>query len=140
MTSRQRSIDIAAAPERVWQVISDVAAWPQWTASMSSVRRLDDGPLRVGTRTQIKQPGLPTLVWEVIELQENARFVWVAKSPGVATTATHEITADGDSCRLKLTVNWTGPMAGLIGALMGKRTDRFLAQETEGAKARVESG
>jgi uncharacterized membrane protein len=113
------AIDIAAAPERVWQVIVDIESWPQWTKSVTDVKRLDSGPLQVGSRARLKQPALPPLTWKVTELQQGAQFSWVCRLPGVTTT-------------------WTGPLAGLVAALNRTRTHRLLETEANGAKARSE--
>jgi uncharacterized membrane protein len=139
MASESVTIDIAAPPERVWQVVTDVEDWPRWTASMSAIKRLDDGPLRMGSRARIKQPGLPVLVWEVTELDEGTSFTWVTHTPGVASTAAHLVSATANGSRLTLSVTWTGIFGGLTGALMGKRTRKSLTVDADGHKACAET-
>ena len=139
VASESLSIDISAAQERVWQVITDVEAWPQWTTSMTTVKRLDDGPLRVGSRARIKQPGLPNLVWQVTDITEGTEFTWVAHTPGVDATASHRVEQTPAGVRLTLTVAWTGIFAGAVAAMAGKRTREYLGLETVGAKGRAEA-
>jgi uncharacterized protein YndB with AHSA1/START domain len=132
-------IDIAAPPERVWRAVADVEDWPRWTASMSDIKRLDGGPLRVGSRARIKQPGYPVLVWEVTELDEGTSFTWVTHTPGVDAIAAHLISATADGSRLTLSVTWTGVFGGLAGALAGKRTRKSLTLDANGHKACAEA-
>jgi hypothetical protein len=139
MAAESVVIDIAASPERAWQAVSDVADWPRWTTSMTEVQRLDEGPLRVGSRARIKQPGLPVLVWEVTELAAGTSFTWVARTPGVVVTASHEVVATADGSRLTLGVAWTGIFGGLAGALAGKRTRESILVDAKGHKACAES-
>lgn len=139
MAAESVTIDIAAAPGRVWQAVADVADWPRWTDSMTSVERLDSGPLRVGSRARIKQPGLPVFVWEVTGLDEGASFTWVTHSPGVVVTAGHEVSGTASGSRLTLSVTWTGAFGGLAGALVGKRTRQSITRDAEGHKACAET-
>jgi len=139
VASESLSIDISAAPERVWQVIIDVESWPEWTKSMTTVKRLDDGPFRVGSRARIKQPGLPNLVWQVTGITEGTEFTWVTRSAGVDATATHRVDETPAGVRLTLTLAWTGMLAGVVAAMAGKQTRKYLALETAGAKARAEA-
>ena len=138
MAAEHFTIVIAAAPERVWQVIVDIESWPQWTKSVTDVKRLDSGPLQVGSRARLKQPGLLPLTWELTELQPGTQFTWVCRLPGVTATARHEIIASETGARLELATTWTGPLAGLAAALNRTRTHRLLVTEANGAKARSE--
>jgi uncharacterized membrane protein len=83
------TVDIDASAERVWAVMSEVEAWPQWTPSVRSIRRLDPGPLRVGARSRIKQPRLPPTTWTVVELVDGQSFTWTATGPGMRASAHH---------------------------------------------------
>ena len=133
------TVDIAAPPERVWEVLTDVERWSEWTETVTSVKRLDDGPLRAGSRAKIAQPKIPETEYVVTELLPGRSFTWVASGPGVTTTARHEVDAlsDGGS-RVTLSVE----QAGLLGSVMGRfyrgLTDRYLANEANGLKARCE--
>jgi uncharacterized membrane protein len=132
------SIDVQAPVDRVWEVLRDVERWPEWASTVTSVRRLDDGPLAVGTRARIEQPRIPPTEYVVTELEPGQSFTWVATGPGVRTTARHVLEERDGRTRVTLAVE----QAGLVGRLMGRfyrgLTDRYLATEAEGIKARSE--
>jgi uncharacterized protein YndB with AHSA1/START domain len=133
------TVDIAAPPERVWEVLSDVEAWSRWTPTVTSVRRLDDGPLHVGSRVRINQPRIPETEYVVSELEPGHSFTWVARGPGVLTTARHdaEPLADGGT-RVRLSVSQSGWLGSVMGRFYRGLTDRYLANEANGLKARSE--
>jgi uncharacterized membrane protein len=139
MRSEVFEINISAPPSRVWQLVEDVESWPQWSPTMTDIKRLDSGPFGPGSRAKVKQPGMPTLVWQVTDLAEGAEFTWVTRSPGIATSACHQVSEIAGGTRLTLTLTWSGPFSGLVSALAGKRTRQALAQEATGAKSRSEA-
>lgn len=132
------SIDIAAPPERVWQVMSDVERWPEWTASVTSVRRLDRGPLAVGSRALIRQPKFPPALWKVTAIEPGRSFTWVSAAPGLRVEGHHAVElADGGS-RATLSLDMGGPFGGLLARMTRRITVRYLAFEARGLKARSE--
>ena len=134
------SVEIDAGRERVWEVMADLAAWPEWTASMQQVRPLDDGPVGVGSRVRVRQPALPTAVWTISDWQPGHRFTWETSNPGVATAADHELQERGDgTTAVVLRVRQTGLLAPLVHLLIGKRTRRYMRTEADGLKARAEA-
>jgi hypothetical protein len=49
-------VEIKASADGIVAVLFDVERWPKWTSTMTSVERLDDGSLAVGSRARIVQP------------------------------------------------------------------------------------
>jgi uncharacterized membrane protein len=134
-----KSIDTQADPASAWAAITDIRSWPRWTASVTSVELLDDGPLRLGSRARVKQPGMQPLVWEVTEFRDGEEFSWTNRSPGVRTVGRHLVRRNDDgSTRITLELSQTGPLAGIIGALFGRRNVRYLDLESAGLKAASE--
>jgi uncharacterized membrane protein len=134
----EHTVTIDAPPDAVWAVLMDVESWPQITASMDEVRKLDDGPLQIGSRARIRQPKLPPAVWTVTELAPPARFTWVATGPGVRTTALHEVTGTGGTSQLRLELTQAGPLGSALGRLARGLVARYLSLEADGIKRRAE--
>jgi hypothetical protein len=138
-TLNETTVTIDATPEVVWPILVDVESWPSLTESMTSVQRVDGGPLRVGSKVRIRQPKIPPATWSVTDVVDTERFVWTARGPGFRSTAYHEITAvDGGRTQLRLAVEQAGPLAGLVGRLGKDLTDRYIALEAAGIKRRAE--
>jgi uncharacterized protein YndB with AHSA1/START domain len=141
MTSvEQRTvIEVAAPVGRVWEVLTEVEGWPQWTDSVTSVRRLDEGPLAVGSRVEVSQPRIPIGTYTVTALEPGRAFSWEQRQPGSTVVAHHECTplADGGT-HVELRVVMSGVLGGLVGRLYARLTARYLVMEASGLKARAE--
>ena len=133
------TVDIAAAPERVWEVLTDVEYWSEWTKSVRWVRRLDEGPLRAGSSAKISQPKIPTVDWVVTELEPVDHFTWVSGGLGATTTARHSVEPlPRGGTRVRLSVEQGGWLGSLVGRAYRGVTERYLAMEAAGLKHRCE--
>jgi hypothetical protein len=119
--------------------MSDVERWHEWTASISRVRWLDGGGMRVGARAKIKQPRFPSAVWRVTSVQPGVKFEWQNSSPGLHSVAGHVIGPDGAGCKVTLWVEQTGLLTPVVGLVLSDVTKKYLALEAEGLKKRCEA-
>jgi uncharacterized membrane protein len=124
----------------VWSIYSDVQRWPDWTASVRTSEYVNGQELVVGARVRVDQPKLPTAEWEVTAVDPGRSWTWVAKGPGVRTTATHTLARVDDShTRVQQTIEQHGPVGRLIGLVYAKLTRDYLRMEAAGLKQRCES-
>lgn len=138
MTEYNVSIDIQAPPDRVWAIMSDIRRWHEWTPSVTSIRRLDEGPLRVGSRAMIRQPRIPPALWCVTEIEEGRRFSWVTGSPIARATGRHDVEPLAGGSRATLSLEYSGILGALIARLLDGINRRYLTMEANGLKARSE--
>ena len=138
MAHFETTIDIAAPPERVWAVMSNLERWPEWTQSMSRVERLNDRPLGVGSRVRVKQPRLAAAVFDITSWNPPRGFDWVAQNPLVTAVASHDIAPSAAGSRVRLSVTFSGPLGGVIAWFYGSLTQRYVQMEAEGLRRRAE--
>src|SRR5512147_2883847 len=119
--------DIAAPPERVWPVISEVERWHEWTPSITRVRLLGKGPFAVGSRAFIRQPRLPPALWTVTEIVPGRSFTWVSVAPGLRVSGFHGVEPTPAGSRATLAIDIQGLFGGLWGRLSKGITERYLA-------------
>ena len=128
---------IDAPPERVWDVLFDVARWPEWTPTIESLEHPDGGPLQVGSRVTIRQPKLPEAVWEVTQIVDGRSFTWQAEGPGIRSVARHAVVPDGAGSSVVLSIEQSGPV-GAVAALVWRRlTQRYIEIEADSLDMRV---
>lgn len=134
----ETSVRIAAPARSVWDVLIDVERWPEWTESMSTVKRLEDGPFGVGGTARITQPKMRPALWTVTECDPGRSFTWASTSPGVRVVAGHQLEEQDGVTTATLSVQMSGVLAGLAGVLVGSRVRGYVQMEAAGLRARSE--
>ena len=131
-------VRIQASPGTVYEVLCDIERWPEWTPTVTGVKRLDSGPLVVGSKARVIQPKLMPVVWQITELQENANFTWDMRSPGIAVSGGHAVTPDEAGSKVTLTLKFSGPLGPLMGHLLRTQNKRYVQAEADGLRRHCE--
>jgi len=132
------TVHVAAPPHVVWHVLEDLEAWPTWPASMTELTRSRTGALSVGEKVRVKQPRLPYADWAITAVDPGRSFVWTSRAAGVVTTAVHDVAAALDGTSVTLSIDQSGPLAGVVGLLGGRTVRRYVDLEAAGLKDRAE--
>ena len=136
----EKSIEIAAPQQRVWDVLTDIEAWPQHIETVDSVELRTPAPLAKGSRVRLKQPKLPEGTWDVTVWDAPSYFEWVQKEGGATIVGGHRVEAlDGNRARLTLTINMRGLLIPIIGRFYRKLTSDYMNLEAEGMKRAAET-
>ena len=68
------SVDVNTPVDRVFEVMADTERWHEWTPSVTSIKRLDDGAFAVGSRAVIRQPKLPPALWTITAIDAGTKL------------------------------------------------------------------
>jgi hypothetical protein len=136
----EKSIEIDAPQQRVWDVLGDLEAWPQRVDTVDVVELLTPAPISKGSRVRLKQPRLPEGIWDITVWDAPSYFEWTQKTSGVTSTARHRVEAlDQGRALLTLTLDMRGLLVPVIGLFYKGLTNRYMNLEAEGMKRAVEA-
>lgn len=133
------SIHIEAPPAVVWAVTEDVERWPEWTPTVTAVRRLDAGPFGLGSVARLKQPAQPEADWTVTAFTPEEQFTWETRRPGLHIVGTHQMRQEGNGTLNTLRVEASDALAVVLWPLLRLAIGHALRQENHGLKTRCEA-
>lgn len=116
----QQDFEIAALPDTVWGVISDIERYPEWAPTFERIEFPAGKTLARGLAVKMWVKGAPTATWVVSQLDEGRRFAWETTTRGVHTLADHVIEPSGTGTKLTLAVEYSGFMAKLFAPMIRK--------------------
>src|SRR5687768_10933205 len=136
----EKSIEIDASQQRVWNVLSDIEAWPQRIETVDTVQLLTPAPISKGSRVRLKQPKLGEGTWDVTTWDPPSFFEWTQKASGMTIVAGHRVEALGEGrARLTLPIDMRGLLVPVFGRVYRGLTNRYMTLEAEGMKRAAES-
>ena len=128
MAEIRRAIDVAAAPDRVFAVLTDLDRLPDWATIVVETRDVSELPLRAGCtfRQRVRVVGREIdSEWRVVELEPGRRVAYEATAAGGGSMTMRQTVAprDGGS-RVELDIEYELP-----GGLLGELVDRVFVEE-----------
>ena len=142
MRSISASVDIAATPERVWAVLADLAAYPEWNPFIRSA----SGKLTEGARLTLRlvPPGGRAMTFgpTVLAARPGELLRWIGRLivPGIFD-GTHQFALEDLGGRTRLTQSET--FRGLLVPFTGRtfaRTEAGFHALNQALKDRAERG
>ena len=137
---------IAAPPDTVFAVMTDIARWAEIMRGVEKVELLTEGPMRAGTRCRETRTIFGRSATEemtVAEIDPPRRLVFTAGNHGTRYLATHTIEPTPGGSRLILTFKGTpitlaARLFSLIGMLFTGALRRQLESDLADIKAEAE--
>ena len=141
MTELRREIEIDAPPERVWAVVTDFAAYPEWNPF---IRRIS-GELRVGAKLEVRiePPGGRAMTFKptVLAVEAKRELRWLGRLlvPGLFDGEhSHRIEPlEHGRSRFIESERFSGVLVGLFKGTLEK-TETGFGQMNDALKVRAE--
>jgi uncharacterized protein YndB with AHSA1/START domain len=123
MSTVTASIEIAAPPARVWEVVMDPRRLGEWVTIHRRLRDSDDGPAREGFRMdqQIHLRGVNLDVhWRLVQCEPGRLAVWEGRGPARSRACTEYRLDDVDGGTRFDYRNEFRPPLGPLGAIASR--------------------
>jgi uncharacterized protein YndB with AHSA1/START domain len=142
----ERSVEIAATPERIYEVIMDPACLEHWVTIHAALEAAPEGQLESGSeltqRLQLAGRGF-TVHWKVIENRPARRVEWEGTGPMRSHAGvTYELQPNGNGGTRFTYINEFalpgGPLGRVAGSVVRRVTAGELDQSLERLRAMVE--
>ena len=136
----ERSTDIGASPERVYEVVMDPRCLEQWVTIHHHLEEAPEGELKEGSElTQcLKLAGQKIKVrWRVVEDDCPRRVVWEGRGPMRSKArVVYGFEPNGGGTRFSYTNEYELP-GGALGRLAGRSVSKVTAKETDATLERL---
>jgi uncharacterized protein YndB with AHSA1/START domain len=131
----KRAIDIAAPPDIVWDVLTQLDRWPQWNPDVKSMAF--DGPLAPGSEFRWKAG--PGTIVSTLEQVEPPRFVrWRGRTMSIRAIHEWRLEPKDGGTAVETEESFYGLLARLLRGPLQKTLDKSLADGVEHLRREAE--
>jgi uncharacterized protein YndB with AHSA1/START domain len=128
-------IEVAAAPEAVWEVLTSFEHWPSWLRDVKSMSV--EGPVAAGTVFRWKAG--PGTITSTIQRVERPRLIaWTGRTLGIKAIHFWHFEARDGSTFVRTEESYEGLTARLLRGSLQKTLDRALDDGLQDLKTDVE--
>lgn len=128
-------IEVAAAPEIVWRVLTDIANWPSWNPDVKAASK--EGPLAAGT--QFRWKAGPGTISSLVEHLDPPRLVaWSGRTLGIRAFHVWRLEARDGKTHAHTEESYDGVVARVLRRSLQKTLDSALADGAHYLKTEAE--
>ncbi len=128
-------IEIAAAPEVAWDVLTDIDRWPSWNPAVKSVSL--EGGIDEGSKFRWKA-GPGTIKSTIRDVEKPWRIAWSGTSFGIKAIHVHTLEPRDGRTLVRTEESYDGLVARLFHGRLQKTLDNALQSELQHLKAEAE--
>ena len=129
-------VQIAASPEAVWDVLSDIDGWPRWNADVKSARL--DGPLAVGSQFRWKS-GMASLTSTLETVRYPAEIGWTGTAMTIKAVHVFTLEPRDGGTFVRSEESFDGFVARMLKGYSRKTMDSAIRSFLSGLKRESES-
>src|SRR5947207_10308350 len=138
MKIHERSLQTKASPEDVWRIWSDTSTWPDWNPDVTAISL--EGAFASGTAGSMTTRAGGTHSIRLAGVQPQRGFTLVTSPAPLSTFHfSCEIAPAAGGSLISQAVRMSGPLGGLMSAMMGERVAGGFTAILEGLKKRARS-
>ena len=128
-------IEIAASPQAVWDVLTDLESWPRWNSDVKSMSM--EGALAQGTVFRWRA-GPGTITSTIQDLQPPTLIAWTGTTFGIKARHVYRLEPRGDGTLVHTEESYEGLVARLLRGSLQKTLEKGLSDGLRYLKAEAE--
>jgi hypothetical protein len=125
MWHAEHTLETTARPERIWEQLRQVAAWPQWDTGLASAELV--GAFSAGAQVTVRLPSQPPRAFQLSTVAAPNDFVASTRLPLAEVRHIHHQEGTPMGTRMTQRIEISGPLSWYYGWRLGRRLRDDLA-------------